>query len=870
MTARAALACTLLTALLFASFVPILATAEPHRPCPDARNKHGTGNVCSRGNGLLEVYSPDWSRSLGFVHEAQDPFIGPESGGPGGSGSGATRAPVCAPSTAGNYYIRVVYARPSDLPNLYTLRVDSIRNIVQQANAIVNDAAVLTGGGTTGDLKVKCTNGVIDVASVALPTPATSADFSTITNDLRNDPSGAYNDVKVKYWVYYDDQCPDCAGGQGNIDQDESRSVNNKNNGNALIPFFAVSFGDMSAHTFLHELTHNMGGVHRNAPHSTDPYGLNPDNGWHCYDGLDVMCYDDLSFYGDRLSSTVCSSETWDCNKDDYFNANPAAGTYLANNWNIGSTLNRYIQFVTPPSNAASATVKIFDSGGVNVLRSYTATPPALNYYRFSVATAGWNDPDPATGKVVIDDLTINRADGSQTTYSFASAPSILESSTGSAHNALQPGSGNIEAVGNTNYGCPSNYESINVAGTIPSSITKAKFKFNRPAGTGDGSWWDLYIGVAPTDAEAIVNQGCTNGSHSGQLDNFIGIHVGGDGEGNRHYAAGRVDLSEDATQTNMLLGTTTYWAEVTIVPGLGPQLPPTTPLNVVASSANSRHQIALNWAPPSGGSAPAGYKVWSSPTSTGTFSILVGPGNVNSLVDFWLEDATQRCYKVSAYNSMGESSLSAATCASSWSVPGVPRNVDARTGTNAGEITVSWLAPTNTGGSPFYWYRVYRSSSSGGPYYEVRDDLWSYETSWTDTGLGNGATYYYKVLAWNSIGDGPLSLYDWATTYYAPSAPQWLDAAPGSSLNTIRVTWSPPNDLGGGLSGYRLYRSVDSGGYSLRASLGSGTTSYTDSGLTQTSTYRYYAKAYNPAGESWESNNDCARPWPVGTSTGC
>jgi hypothetical protein len=82
----------------------------------------------------------------------------------------------------------------------------------------------------------------------------------------------------------------------------------------------------------LHELTHNLGSVGTNAPHATD-YG-------HCYDGADVMCYDD-DFNASTYPLTAgcptipgVMNQVFDCGNDDYFNVAPAAGTYLATYWN--------------------------------------------------------------------------------------------------------------------------------------------------------------------------------------------------------------------------------------------------------------------------------------------------------------------------------------------------------------------------------------------------------------------------------------------------------------------------------------------------------------------------------------------------------
>jgi len=53
--------------------------------------------------------------------------------------------------------------------------------------------------------------------------------------------------------------------------------------------------------------------------------------------------------------------------------------------------------------------------------------------------------------------------------------------------------------------------------------------------------------------------------------------------------------------------------------------------------------------------------------------------------------------------------------------------------------------------------YRVKRSTTSGGPYTLVASMVTS--TTFTNTGLASGVTYYYVVSAVNAVGEGPNSL---------------------------------------------------------------------------------------------------------------
>src|SRR5439155_3285683 len=100
--------------------------------------------------------------------------------------------------------------------------------------------------------------------------------------------------------------------------------------------------------------------------------------------------------------------------------------------------------------------------------------------------------------------------------------------------------------------------------------------------------------------------------------------------------------------------------------------------------------------------------------------------------------------------------------------VPSAPQNLQA-TGGNA-NVTLSWQAPSSNGGSPITNYKIYRSTSSGT---ETLLTTTGNVTTYTNTGLVNGVTYYYKVSAVNSIGSSALSNETRGTHVNIPSTPQ-------------------------------------------------------------------------------------------------
>jgi len=84
---------------------------------------------------------------------------------------------------------------------------------------------------------------------------------------------------------------------------------------------------------------------------------------------------------------------------------------------------------------------------------------------------------------------------------------------------------------------------------------------------------------------------------------------------------------------------------------------------------------------------------------------------------------------------------------------PGAPLGLMALAGN--GQIALRWNAPLNNGNSSITGYHIFRSATADGAYALVAT---AYGTNYTDGGISNGQTYWYKVSAANAIGNGPDS----------------------------------------------------------------------------------------------------------------
>src|SRR5262249_56144893 len=95
-------------------------------------------------------------------------------------------------------------------------------------------------------------------------------------------------------------------------------------------------------------------------------------------------------------------------------------------------------------------------------------------------------------------------------------------------------------------------------------------------------------------------------------------------------------------------------------------------------------------------------------------------------------------------------------------------------------QVNMSW-----TGSSGATSYNVLRSTTSGGPYSQVASGVAS--TSFSDTGLAAGTTYFYVVQACNSSGCSGNSNQASATT--PPTSPP----PPPPTLTPPHPTPHPP-----------------------------------------------------------------------------
>ncbi len=184
---------------------------------------------------------------------------------------------------------------------------------------------------------------------------------------------------------------------------------------------------------------------------------------------------------------------------------------------------------------------------------------------------------------------------------------------------------------------------------------------------------------------------------------------------------------------------------------------------------------------------------------------------------------------------------------------PPAPTGLTASAASSSG-INLSWKAVTPPANCTLSSYSVFRSMTSGfTPSSSNQVASITSGTAFADSGLTASTTYYYAVEAVDGKGASTASAQAAATTQAgatcstAPAAPAGLRASAASS-SSINLSWgavSPPVNCR--VSSYSVFRSTSSGFTPSSANTvasGLTSTSFSNSGLSASTTYYYKAEA--------------------------
>ncbi|HLE95973.1 MAG TPA: fibronectin type III domain-containing protein, partial [Candidatus Thermoplasmatota archaeon] len=86
---------------------------------------------------------------------------------------------------------------------------------------------------------------------------------------------------------------------------------------------------------------------------------------------------------------------------------------------------------------------------------------------------------------------------------------------------------------------------------------------------------------------------------------------------------------------------------------------------------------------------------------------------------------------------------------------PSAPQAPTAAAGLRPGDIEVRWAAPADDGGTAITGYGVWRGTTADNA---VRVATLGNALTWTDSDRSGGVEYWYRVTAWNAVGEGARS----------------------------------------------------------------------------------------------------------------
>jgi hypothetical protein len=283
---------------------------------------------------------------------------------------------------------------------------------------------------------------------------------------------------------------------------------------------------------------------------------------------------------------------------------------------------------------------------------------------------------------------------------------------------------------------------------------------------------------------------------------------------------------------------------------------------SVTAVSGNA--QVVLNWVAPTdnGGAAVTNYTVYFGTTST--LSLLTNVSATTlTYTKTGLTNGNVYYFGVAAVNAKGEGpkGLANTTPSATPQAPTAPINVVATGG--SGHITLVWNAPSSAGSQPITDYKIYRGDSASALAY------WGHTGStvptFNDTGLMTSMTYYYTIVAVNSVGDGPQSVAAHATTSAtpptgAPASVSNVAVSPGDG--SVAVSWTAPSSATA-ITNYYVYRATvnDPTKAVLIANLSGSVLNFADTTAVSGQTYYYWIVTSNSIGASDSAASQAVSP---------
>lgn len=440
-----------------------------------------------------------------------------------------------------------------------------------------------------------------------------------------------------------------------------------------------------------------------------------------------------------------------------------------------------------------SATINVYDSnnsiialspasiygGDVFSVTSSPATVPQPPTNLSAIAASSsqinlsWNAPSDDGGSPITGYKIRRSSDGGATWSTIV--PNTGSTTTTYSNTGLSPSTTytySVSAINSVGSSTPFNIASATtLAPTGTASLTISTVDNNNNPLDG------YYIEIIRDNTEGTSISGLyTPQTITGTIGHSYTVTVADYGS----YSVQSVNIGTFMRDNDAKSGTTTFTlqGDTDLIFTMASSLltPPSAPTGLTATAVSSS-QINLSWNPPSnnGGSPITGYKIYRGTTSGGEGATPVATvsGSTLTYTDSGLTNGQTYYYTVKAVNSVGTSAASneaSATPAAPATVPAAPTGLGA-IALSSSQISLSWSAPTDNGGSPITGYEIERSANGGSTWTTIVPNTGSTATTYSDAGLAHSTTYTYRVFAINSVGTSLPSNTASATTSQQPSS---------------------------------------------------------------------------------------------------
>ncbi len=408
----------------------------------------------------------------------------------------------------------------------------------------------------------------------------------------------------------------------------------------------------------------------------------------------------------------------------------------------------------------------------------------------------------------------------------------------------------------------PSTTPDAPAAPTASAGDSKANVSWSPPASNGGAVITsyvlNAYLNPAGTGtAAATANIDCTSGTicSASAVPPYVAT-VNGLTNGSQYWVT--------VTAVNVAGSSPASSPSVTaVVPSSNPAAP-SAPTSVSAAAGTNQNATVFWGAPLANGTGGAitGYSITASPS----IPLTTAGAGATQLTISSLTGGVNYTFTVSAANASGTGPGASAAAVAIVGPPQPPTSVTASLPGDQ-SATVSWIVPGNQGGSghPITSYTL-TPSTGGAGVLDCAGPCGSTNSA-VVTGLTNGTSTTFTVVATNDLGSStPSAASNAVTPAGSPFAPTLTAAVSGNS--SAALAWTAAGNNGSAITSYQFFN-----GGTLLGSCNvpaQCTTSFTLGSLTNGTSYSISLKAVTTAGSSTASNALAVTPAGTpGTPTG-